>query len=316
MSRAGTAIILVFFLCILACQKSNVSSSKSAFTSSNDVLLTDSPATVLSYGDTIFSASVVGNEKKIIPISKPSQPGYFAVNLPGLDLDSASGRINISKSESGLKYRVYYLSYANLPVDSTTIIISGIDYQDKIYNVGSDASEDKIAMPIFDMSPGLPLPCASANGTGCKFDETDLNGDNAPDVIGANNSKLIIDTATGAIDLKKSLDAGVFGSIAQSNPTAMNGRKKDVSIYYWLGDGLTRSLKKITIRLVYYQSKAMVPESMTLEIDSRNQRYQTNALSANSGSGSGSSSLSSLQYYTTTTLKPKRPPLIVIVSSL
>jgi hypothetical protein len=314
MSRAGTAIILIAFLCVLACQKSNLSSSESAFTSSNDVLLTDSSGGPLSYGDTLFSASVVGNEKKINPVSKPSQAGYFASNLPGLDLDSASGRINISKSESGLRYKVYYLSFTNQPVDSTTIIISGIDYQDKIYNVGSDVPEDKIAVPIFDMSPGLPMPCTSGNGPGCKFDETDLNGDNVPDIIGANNSKLIIDTATGVIDLKKSLDAGIFGPVVPTNPTAMNGRKKDVTIYYWLSDGSTRSLKKITIRLVYYQSKAMIPESMTLEIDSRNQRYQTNALSANSGSGSYS--LSSLLYYTTTTLKPKRPPLIVIVSSL
>ena len=92
----------------------------------------------------------------------------------------------------------------------------------------------------------------------------------------------------------------------------MNGRKKDVSIYYGLSDGATRTLKRITVRLVYYQSKAMIPESMTLEINSRNQRYQTNAITANGGSGSNS--LTSLIYYTTTTLKPKRPPLIVIVS--
>ena len=231
MSRAAIAYVLFFLLCIIACQKNNLSTSKSAFTSSNDVLLSDSQANFLSYGDSIFSASVVGNEKKILPVSKPFQPGYFAANLPGLDLDSASGRINISKSESGLRYRVYYLSLDNQPIDSTIIVISGVDYQDRIYDLSSSAPEEQVAVPIFDMSPGLPLPCTSGNGPGCKFDETDLNGDNLPDVVGANNSKLVIDTASGVIDLKKSLDAGIFGAPVAANPAAMNGRKKDVSIY-------------------------------------------------------------------------------------
>jgi hypothetical protein len=315
MSRAGIAFVLIVFLCVFACQKNNLSTSESAFTSSssNDTLLIDSQLIHLLYGDSIFSASVTGNEKKVFPVSKPSEPGYFAASLPGLDLDSATGRINISKSESGLRYQVYYLSFTNVPIDSAAITVSGIDYQDRVYDVASGAPEEQVAVPIYDMNPNLPMPCSNgSNGQGCKFDVTDLNNDSVADITGANNSKLVIDTITGIINLKKSLDNGVFGQPPLGNPMAMNGRKKDVTIYYSMGDGATRTLNKITVRLVYYQSRAMIPESMTLEINSRNQRYQTNALSANSGSADYS--LTSLLYYTTTTLKPKRPPLIVIVS--
>src|SRR5690349_3770681 len=114
MSRAGIAFGLLAFLFILACQKSDLSTSVSTVFSSNDTLLNDtllndtllidSPSIRLSYGDSIFSASVTGNEKRVFPVSKPGQPGFFAANLPGLDLDSITGRINLSKSESGLRY--------------------------------------------------------------------------------------------------------------------------------------------------------------------------------------------------------------------
>ena len=312
MRRAAFAFGTIAFLFILACQKSNLSSSASpGFIFSNDSLIGDTVFNdTLSYGDSLFSASVVGSEKRIFPTIKPSQPGRFAASLPGLDLDSVTGRINISKSESGLRYEVYYLSPTNDLIASTSITIAGIDYQDRIYDLSSEAPEDQFAMPVYNMTQGLPLPCSSSEGGAiCKFDETDINGDNIPDYLGANNSKLIIDTSTGVIDLKKSFAAGVFGPVLPGvNPAILNGRKKDVMIYYRIGDGNTRTLKKITVRLVYFQSRALIPESMQLEIESRNQRY---LLEPGSASSAGDDYFASLLYYYST---PKRPPLIVIVS--
>jgi hypothetical protein len=315
MSRAGLAFATIAFLFVLACQKSSISTSEShTFISSNDTLTNDTLVTdTLSYGDSLFSASVVGSEKRIFPTIKPSQPGRFVASLPGLDLDSITGRINVSKSESGLRYQVYYLSPTNELIASTSVTIAGIDYQDRIYDLSSPAPEDQFALPIFNMTQGLPLPCSNGDpGAICRFDETDINGDNIPDYIGANNSKLIIDTLTGVIDLKNSLAAGVFGPVPPGvSPSILNGRKKDVMIYYRLNDGTTRTLKKITVRLVYFQSKALIPESMQLEIDSRNQRYLLQPGSASSSGSTGDDLLTLAYYYYST---PKRPPLIVIVS--
>lgn len=313
MSRAGIASILIAFLFVFACQKSNLSTFEAGFDSSNDTLINETIITdtsffdTLSYGDSVFSASVVGNERRIYPVIKPAKPGYFSASLPGLDLDTATGRINLSRSESGLRYQVYYVSPDKKIIAKTAVTVAGIDYQDRIYDLSSGLPEDLFAVPIFDMNPGVPLPCTyTVNGYTCKFDETDLNGDNIADYIGANNSKLIIDTLSGVIDLKKSLAAGIFGPIPPGgNSSFLNGRKKDVMIYYRLGDSNTRALKKITVRLVYFQSRALIPESMQLEINSRNQRY---LLQPGSASSSGDDLLT-LAYST-----PKRPPLIVIVS--
>lgn len=305
MSRAGIAFGAISFLLILACQKNNLSSSESRNSvTSKDVLLTDS----LSYGDSVFSASVTGLDRRVSPLTRPSQPGYFIANLPGLDLDSASGRINLSKSESGLRYEVYYVSFEKQVIAATSVTVSGIDYKDSIYDL-SDTAEEQFAAPIYNMDPTANLPCNNLeNGSVCKFDETDINGDNVPEYTGANNSKLIIDTTTGSIDLKKSLAAGVFGPVPPgTTSTFLNGRRKDVTIYYRLGDSNTRTLKKITVRLVYFQSRAMIPESMQLEINSRNKRYTFQPGSA----ASSGDDITSLTYYYST---PKRPPLIVIVS--
>jgi hypothetical protein len=308
MSRAGIALPLFAFLLVLSCQKKNLSNSEShAFSSSNVTLINDtSTGDELSYGDSVFQASVTGIEYRILPVRRPSQPGYFIANLAGLDLDSATGKINLSRSESGLRYQVYYVSIDKELIAQTSVTISGIDYQDRVYDLSSGAAEDQFAIPMYDMTPGLPLPCG--NGSICRFDETDINGDNISDYFGANNSKLFVDTLTGVIDLKKSLEAGIFGTVPPgANLSFLNRRKKDVTIYYRLGDDNCRTLKKITVRLIYFQSKALIPESMQLEIDSRNQRYLLQPGSA----ASSDDDLLNLAYYYST---PKRPPLIVIVS--
>lgn len=299
MSRAVIAITIIASVFVFACQKKDTASPVAGpLGFLNNIILSDS----LSYDDSIFYTSVTGSEKNVFPVSRPSENGYFAANIPGLDIDSVTGRINISKSESGIRYLVYYLSPSNQPLYSTPVTISGIDYQDRIYDISSNDPENEMAMPIYNMTHGLPVPCSNSNsGQGCRFDETDFNNDGIEDSPGANRNKLIVDVNNGSINLKESFLAGVFGL------NLFNGKKKDVTIYYRLDDGSNRTLNKITIRLVYFQSRAFIPESMTLEINSRNERYQQIGTTSSTEFGT-------LLYYTTTTTKPKRPPLIVIVS--
>ena len=300
MNRAAFALSLIGLLFSVSCQKKdNNRSSISTFPSGNASILNSS----LSYGDTIFYTSGINTNRLIYPVTRPLQPGSFTASLPGLDLDPVSGRINVSRSETGLRYEVYFVSGTAI-IDSTSVTLSGVDYQDNIYNISSSESQDILAVPIYNMSPDLPLPCdtAPAEIAACVFDETDLNGDGIRDISGATRAKLVIDKKTGIINLKESFVSGLFGS------TPVNGRRKDVSIYYRLNDGSSRTLNRITIRLVYYQSRAMIPESMVMEINSRNERYLQ--------IGDSETAISELLSYSYTTLKPKRPPLIVIVSGL
>ncbi len=290
MMRAGLAICSTVLLFLIACQKKDSTLSEaSSVASLNDATL---PGT-LSYGDSIFYTALTGTSKVIFPLSKPADSGFFASNLPGIELDSASGRINVSRSETGLRYKVYYVSLLSYqPIDSTSITISGIDYKDGVYDI---SSSDTTAFPIYNMVTEASIPENS------EFDETDLNNDNIEDIPGANRNKLMVNTHDGTINLKESFLKGVFG------PTLFNGKKKDITIFYRLNDGSNRVLNKITIRLVYFQSRALIPESMSLEINSRNDRYQV--------LGTTTTETGLLTYYTTTYYKPKRPPLIVIVSS-
>ena len=150
-------------------------------------------------------------------------------------------------------------------------------------------------MPIYNMAISMGVPDSS------EFDETYINADTIEDVPGAVRNKLMVNKKDGTINLKESFEAGVFGV------APVNGKRKDVTFFYRLNDGSNRVLNKITLRLVYYQSKALIPESMSLEINSRNDRYQV--------LGTTTTETGLLTYYTTTYYKPKRPPLIVIVSS-
>lgn len=290
MIRAGIAIGTLAIFFFIACQKKDSTPAEtSSVTSSNSITISGP----LSYGDSIFYPTFTGPTKMVFPISKPADSGFFASDIPGIELDSATGKINLAKSESGLRYKVYYVSLLNYqPIDSTSITISGIDYKDAIYDI---SGADTLALPVYNMSDSIVLPANS------EFDETYINTDTIEDIPGANRNKLIVNRIDGTINLKESFEAGVFGLLFS------NGKKKDITFLYRLNDGSNRVLNKITIRLVYFQSRAFIPESMSLEINSRNDRYQ---VLAGTQTDSGS-----LLYYTTYTSTPKRPPLIVIVSS-
>lgn len=290
MMRAGIAIGTFAIFFFIACQKKDSTSTEtSSLTTLNNITF-EGP---LSYGDSIFYPTFTGPTKMVFPISKPADSGFFASDIPGIELDSATGKINLAKSESGLRYKVYYVSLLSYqPIDSTSITISGIDYKDAIYDI---SGADTLASPVYNMSDSLVIPANS------EFDETYINTDTIEDIPGANRNKLIVNRIDGTINLKESFDAGVFGLLPS------NGKKKDVTFLYRLNDGSNRVLNKITIRLVYFQSRAFIPESMLLEINSRNERYEV--------LGTTSPETDMLTYYTTTYYKPKRPPLIVIVSS-
>ena len=200
MMRAGFAICSTVLLFLIACQKKDSTLSEaSSVASLNDATL---PST-LSYGDSIFYTALTGTSKVIFPLSKPADSGFFASNLPGIELDSASGRINVSRSETGLRYKVYYVSLLSYqPIDSTSITISGIDYKDGVYDI---SSSDTTAFPIYNMVTEASIPENS------EFDETDLNNDNIEDIPGANRNKLMVNTHDGTINLKESFLKGVFG---------------------------------------------------------------------------------------------------------
>ncbi len=285
----------------------------------------NSPAR-LSYGDTVFYLKNHRDDYMILPVSKPEGSGYFKAVPLGLSLDTLSGRINVTLSETGLRYKIYYLSSGGTVLDSVKLVISGIDYKDAIYEIASTPNAYDTAFPIYNARQELALPCGDDDedddgdvdddDNGCIFDETDLNGDGNDDIPGAVQDKLLIDIKKGTIDVEASFHAGVFGS---SSPP--NGISKDFALYYRLQDASNGSLNKITVRLYHYKKRSDIPQSLLDTLNLRNNISVAVNMMPNNGSGnsgiSQASSLNqsfSLSYREEYAAKPKRPPIIIIVS--
>jgi hypothetical protein len=101
------------------------------------------------------------------------------------------------------------------------------------------------AVPYFDANPNIASICTGGNS--CSFDVTGS----------AAAQKVIVNSSTGAIDLKKTLNGtsilslgGAFGLL----PT--NGQTASATIYYKLNDGSNLALQHIDVTMVYYDSKS------------------------------------------------------------
>jgi hypothetical protein len=271
----------------------------------------NSSAPTFSYGASIFFLKPSGATYNILPKVKPNVPGVFKSIPKGLALDSVTGRININRSLSGLKYKVYYTGPGSLLLDSTSLVISGIDYADSIYVLNNTPNAYDTAFPIYNANKNLALPCGSGdddNENLCVFDETDLNNDGNDDIAGVNQQKLLVNEKTGTIDVEASFHAGIFGS---SNPA--NGTRKDFKFFYRLNDASGRALNNITVRVFYYNKKSDVPASLIRQIRDRKWVDQRVNLSPLPGQTmlniEESAYIMDFASYT----KPRRPPIIVII---
>lgn len=285
----------------------------------------------LSYGDTLFNLRNQPGNFTISPLSKPNSAGFFKSIPAGLAIDSLTGIININQSETGLRYKIFYVAAAGgTALDSVKLVISGIDYRDGIYEIARTPNAYDTAFAIYNARPELVLPCGDDDEDGdgdlddddnqCVFDETDLDDDGNDDIPGVIQDKLLVDIKKGTIDLEASFQAGIFGS---SDPA--NGISKDFTFYYRLQDASNRALNKITVRIYHFKRRSDIPQTLLDTLNIRNQiatavnsRGSTQAVVtpvieevSASSSGSFISRIASREYYAA---KPKRPPIIIIVS--
>lgn len=293
--KALKSICIVFlYVSIAACSKET-----ETVNDNNNSIDTRQPQTgKFSYTDTIFYNHQLTTDKFAAVVSQPAGTVLFKSIPGGLVIDTATGRINISKSESGIRYKVFAVNRQGIAIDSAKLVISGVDYADGIYNLDVTPVAYDTAFPIYNATPGLALPCDDDDDDEdnlCVFDETDLDGDGNDDISGVIQDKLLVDIKRGTIDLEASFRAGLFGS----NPA--NGTFKDFVMYYRLNDASGRSLQKINLRLYYYKRNADIPQSLLNELAQRNN--QNTSVNARLVSGTEFTSYE----------KPKRPPILIIV---
>jgi len=200
-----------------------------------------------SYGDSILYPHPGGGSDYIVmPVNNPGIGKY--ISWPeGLAIDPTTGAIDVTKSETGMRYDIGFIQASSGDTCISGVVIAGSSYLDSVYVAQTGNSQ---AQPYYNASLSSPSPCG---GNGCAFD---LTGSAAA-------KKVIVDKNTGAIDVKKTLGDGPHGGAF--GPFPINGQTVTTTMVYRLNDASNNALQQITLQLVYYDSKSLVPHNLLLD---------------------------------------------------
>ena len=213
------------------------------------------------YGDSIIYLQPKNSDYTVEPLNNAGINGKYLSWPEGLDLNKNTGEINLSKSETGVRYNIAFIKKGTTDTCVTQLILGGITYVDSIYVLSKG---DTLAAPVFNANPLAGPPCDASddsdypdnNGNGnakCSFD------DDAPGQK-ANDQKLRVRTKSGIINLKKSIVDGIFG------PNPKNGDSKKVRIIYQLNDNSKKAKQKLTVQVIYYDKVSNIPAALKTEV--------------------------------------------------
>lgn len=190
---------------------------------------TDPAVYNLDYGDSILYLKNTATDYIVFPQNTPN--GTFTGFPEGIELDPKTGAINVSKSETGLRYRIIYTDAVTGKSDTSIVLISGINYFDQIYNL---SNSDTLALPVYNASTSRTIPVNSV------FDEGN----------GCNGVGVSVNTGNAVINLADCIRNGVFGN------TPKNGETKEVELKYRVNDGSGKTLNTLKVKLYYYNTAA------------------------------------------------------------
>lgn len=217
---------IAFLLLLASCSKDD-----STVIGPNPPGGTDTLPQVLAYRDSIFYVGGKQEDSLVFPLK--SRTGTYYGFPEGIDIDSKSGAINITRSESGLRYLITFISDDNKDTLTNFVTIAGINYLDGFYNL---STADSVAKPIYNGDPKLPVP---GIGNGSAFDIGD----------GCNSQGCNVVPTDGSINLAQSVRNGIFGS----NPS--NDERKEFELVYKLNDGSGKATNKLKVKLYYYDTE-------------------------------------------------------------
>lgn len=252
-------ISFLFIVNILACSKESTVNSNNVTASaiSNSSL---SICDQFAYADTIFFQKLMSGdyiEKPLIPLA-----GTYGAFPTGLKINAKSGNINVTKSETGLEYIVWFVAAGTTDTCERYITISGVNYIDSIYVLSNNPN---VAAPVYNATSLAPVDCSG----GCEFDDgpDDDNGNGPADEPPAGQELIpqgiAINKKTGVINLKKSISNGALGI----NP--ISGTHKDFVLNYRLGDKSSKALNHINFRLYFYKTQSEIPAELKQTLNSK-----------------------------------------------
>ncbi len=227
---------LILFSLLVFIAVITVSCKKDTGDPTNPIVITPTPSNVLSYGDSIFYLRNTGNIISPLPMNRP---GKFIGFPKGIELDEATGKIDLAESEMGLRYKIMFVPNGTTDTISTKIVLAGINFYDGIYRLSQG---DSMAMPIYNAKGVTYTPGAFGTGLNNSFDEGN----------GCNSQGCAVSLINGRINLAKSLRDGAIASNHDS--------QKEFTYFYRIDDASGRSLNKLKIKLYYYQNTASIPQ--------------------------------------------------------
>ena len=226
------------------------------------------------YGDSIVYPQPSSGNYYVYPQNTNGIKGTYLSWPGGLVLDSNTGAINLTLSQTGQRYDIAFVQNGTNDTCISQLVVAGTAYMDSVYSL---SQSQNTAAPYFNANPGAPSPCQNnQNDQGCLFDYTRF----------AKRQGIQVNNQTGAIALQETVKKA-FGK----NP--VNGATINTIIFYRLNDNSNYALQYIQLRLIYYNNRSDIPASLLATISSR----RTNALNTLLISQGPSA----------------RPPLIVIV---
>jgi hypothetical protein len=246
----------------------------------------------LDYGDSIFYLTNSSSDYIVNPLQQAV--GKFYGFPEGIQIDENTGAIDVSKSETGLRYRISFVPSGKTDSISTVIIIAGINFLDGFYKLSGD---DSIARPVYNARLANAIPGLN---NGSIFDE----GSNC------NSSGCKVNTMNGQINLAETVRNGVFGT------SPSNNARQEFQMNYRINDRSGGAGNSIRVKLYYFDTMADVTQEVYDIISSRDGNiFGLNSLVLPSPSPhlAQTYSLNPSPQITGKTAKP-RPPCIFIVA--
>jgi hypothetical protein len=292
--RLGPILLSVLFSsAVISCQKTMEVPEMDANDGSRVRMLASQKS--FSYGETTFYVGKNQRENLISPVVKPNEPGKFVAIPAGLYLNSTNGTIDLSKSDAGQAYKIFFVSANGKLADSARIVISGVDYTDGVYNLKSSQPNAGKLTPKYNANAAQFVPVSVTNSFG-------------EDNKGQTKGRLKINSRTGEIDLEASINNGAFG---RANPG--NGASSEFNIQYRIADRSSRTPNSIKMKLYYFSSESAVPQDLLNTIKEREEimkRVNAMPVGNTSEAFSNGGTESDLDAFA----KPVRPPLIVVIN--
>lgn len=230
-SYLSCILIITAFLCLSACKKNS--------TPEDDPGSGNNPGNgnqKLSYGDSVFY--IKGQDYIVSPTI--TRAGTYTAFPDNLLIDNVTGKITVAvmgkgaESQTGLRYKIKFQATGSSQVDSTYIVLAGINYLDRIYNL---SLHDSIISPIYNADLARTMPSGNYG----------IQADN----------ELGINSLNGKINIKECIRKGLF------NRPAENGEWEEVTITYKSNDNSNNATNRIDIALYYYNTINDVPSNIS-----------------------------------------------------